>query len=93
MIMPQARGQEESGVQMKNDKKQLCKKCMYQGRVSSYSPYNIIREENATISCDYIGITGHARILECEDPKNCTVYKPKKAKKPKTPLRLKKQSG
>ena len=85
--------QEELGAQMKNDKKQLCKKCMYQGRVSSYSPHNIVHEENATISCDYIGITGHARILECEDPKNCTVYKPKKAKKPKMPLRLKKQSG
>ena len=67
-----------------NERKQLCKKCKYHGTISVFQqkgPY----EPEARICCDYIGVTGHARILVCDDPENCTVYKPGK------PIRHKEQ--
>lgn len=59
-----------------NDKKQLCKKCKYRGAVSTFQGLPV--EPEARICCDYIGVTGHPRIVICDDPNNCTVFKPGK---------------
>lgn len=63
---------------MKNDKKQLCKKCMYRGIVSAWHAQP--GEHEPRIMCDYMGITGHARILVSPDSEECKVYKKGKPK-------------
>lgn len=85
MTMRRGSGQEELGAQMRNDKKQLCKKCMYRGLASAWkaSP----GEPEPRIMCGYMGITGHARILISPDPADCRAYKKGKPIKKQKPIR------
>lgn len=64
---------------MKNDKKQLCKKCIYRGSVSAWHARP--EEPEPRIMCDYMDHTGHARILVSPDPAECKVYKKGKPKR------------
>lgn len=64
---------------MKNDKKQLCKKCKYRGLVSAWHAQP--GESEPRIMCDYMDQTGHARILVSPDPAECKVYKKGKPKR------------
>lgn len=73
MTMRRGSGQEELGAQMRNDKKQLCKKCMYRGMVSAWHARP--GEPEPRIMCDYMDRTGHARMLVSPDPEDCKVYK------------------
>lgn len=68
-----ARGRKKTETYPNNDKKQLCEKCMYKTTLSVFKSGT--RDVKPSIGCDYIGITGRARILRCYDPIHCTVYK------------------
>lgn len=57
---------------MRNDRKQLCKKCIYRTKISVAA--NSTGETAPNICCDYIGVTGHARSLICS-PEDCSVFK------------------
>ena len=59
---------------MKNKDRKLCKTCVYRTRVSVLNREHGNAEKNATYACDYIGVTGHSRMLIC-DAEDCTVYK------------------
>lgn len=60
-------------MKRKNDKKQLCKKCKYRGIASAWGAR--ADEAEPRIMCDYMYVTGHARILVSPDPAECTAYK------------------
>ena len=71
-----------------NAYKQLCRKCKYRGRVGA-TPDGT--HAGVSLICNYMEITGRPRILECYDPKNCTVFKPgKRQRMNKPPARVKK---
>lgn len=59
---------------MKNKDKKLCKTCVYRTRVGVFIKENMIKDKNPNIACDYIGVTGHSRMLICS-AEDCTVYK------------------
>lgn len=59
---------------MNNEHKELCLTCRYRGRIGTKSETKA--GEGISLICNYLEITGHPRILECYDPRDCTVYEP-----------------
>lgn len=75
---------------MRNENKELCMKCKYQGRIGTRT--KDAKTASVTLICNYIEITGHPRILECYDPTDCTCFKPgKKQNMNRAPKRNKKK--
>lgn len=68
---------------MRNDNKQLCKKCKYAGTASTFkfgSPGGKKLPNESAVICDFIGHTGRSRMLIC-DAEDCTVYEPRTRKR------------
>ena len=52
-----------------------CKKCIYSAQIPGVGDRN--EDGKAPYICDYIGHTGHARMLICKAGDECTVFEPK----------------